>query len=298
MNKNPIIKGYYADPDIRYFDGRYYIYPTTDGGMWKGTVFHCFVSENLADWKDCGVVFDVARDSKWADDFAWAPTAACKNGRYYLYYCANQQIGVAVANQPEGPFQNLSVEEPLLSLSKLENGVKLSQMIDPYFYSDPSGKNYLLFGNGENPAIAELEDDMATLLPGSMRQIAFIGQADFTEAVMVFYKDGLYHFTWSCGDTRSENYHVNYGVAESVFGPVKVVGTILEQKPEKGILAPGHHSIVEDPGTGEYWIAYHRFSTSLPEHVGGEQRGYFRELCLDRLEFDNQGLIVPVCCTP
>ena len=36
---NPIISGYYADPDIRYFEGRYYIYPTTDGNKWHGASF-------------------------------------------------------------------------------------------------------------------------------------------------------------------------------------------------------------------------------------------------------------------
>ena len=77
---NPIISGYYADPDIRYFEGRYYIYPTTDGNKWHGASFKCFSSDNLKDWTDHGEIFYITWNSKWAKDFAWAPTVGYKNG--------------------------------------------------------------------------------------------------------------------------------------------------------------------------------------------------------------------------
>ena len=156
---NPIIQGYYADPDIRYFEGRYYIYPTTDGNKWHGTSFKCFSSENLKDWTDHGVIFDITCNSKWAKDFAWAPTVECKNGKYYLYYCAEKSIGLAVSNHPYGPFENLSVEEPFLSMEKLEKGIVIDQVIDPSIFVDHDGRNYLYFGNSETPAVVELEDD-------------------------------------------------------------------------------------------------------------------------------------------
>ena len=82
---NPIISGYYADPDIRYFEGRYYIYPTTDGNKWHGASFKCFSSDNLKDWTDHGEIFNITWNSKWAKDFAWAPTVGYKNGKYYLH---------------------------------------------------------------------------------------------------------------------------------------------------------------------------------------------------------------------
>ena len=55
---NPIISGYYADPDIRYFEGRYYIYPTTDGNKWHGASFKCFLQIILKDWTDHGEIFE------------------------------------------------------------------------------------------------------------------------------------------------------------------------------------------------------------------------------------------------
>jgi beta-xylosidase len=39
----------------------------------------------------------------------WAPDAACRDGRYYLYFPAKDasgrfRIGVAIGERPEGPF--------------------------------------------------------------------------------------------------------------------------------------------------------------------------------------------------
>lgn len=254
----------------------------------------CFSSDNLTDWEAHGVVFDITWDSKWATDFAWAPTVGFKNGSYYLYYCANQQIGAAKADNPRGPFTNLSKDAPLLCMENLTPGVKLDQVIDPYIYIDRDGRNYLYFGNGTAPAIVELEDDMVTMKPGTMQNIVFEGEADFREAVMCIDADGKYHFTWSCDDTRSENYHVNYGISDSPAGPIKVLGTILEKVPEKHILGTGHHSMVYDPKRDRYVLAYHRFAYPEPEGVDGWERGYHRVTCVDEIVLGRDGLFQKV----
>lgn len=292
--KNPVLNGFYADPDIRVFEGRYYLYPTTDGNHWKGTSFRCFSSADLKEWTDHGVVFDITWDSSWATDFAWAPSAACKNGKYYLYYCANQKIGAAVSDTPWGPFENLSKDKPLLSMENLEPGVHLDQVIDPYIYTAENGHNYLYFGNGISPAVVELEEDMVTLIPQTMKNIVFERDADFREAFMGFYEQGRYHFTWSCDDTRSEDYHVKYGVSDNPTGPVHVCGTILEKEPEKNILGTGHHSMIKDPLSGKYYIAYHRFAYPDPPGVDGWERGYHRVTCIEEMDLDENGLFQKV----
>src|SRR5690606_1062288 len=76
LNDNPIITGYYADPEIiySYKDKKYYLYPTSDGFLeWSGHYFKTFSSENLLDWKDEGVILDLAKDVPWAREKAWAP---------------------------------------------------------------------------------------------------------------------------------------------------------------------------------------------------------------------------------
>ncbi|MCD7797313.1 MAG: hypothetical protein LUG95_06890 [Clostridiales bacterium] len=48
---NATLPGQYADPDIDYFDGKYWISPTTDGySGWSGTKFHLWSSTDMIDW--------------------------------------------------------------------------------------------------------------------------------------------------------------------------------------------------------------------------------------------------------
>lgn len=292
LGNNPIIKGLYADPDIAKFGYTFYIYPTTDGfKSWSGTKFHVFSSKNLAEWKDEGVILDVAtEDVTWAVGSAWAPAIAQKNGKYYFYFCAKRPdskscIGVAVADSPIGPFK--AEEEPLITPEVLvREGVVMSQTIDPSVFIEEDGTAYLLFGNGK-AAIVKLNEDMVSFESGTMKNLE--GLYDFREAVTVLKRNNIYHFTWSCDDTGSENYHINYGVSESLYGPVSFKYTLLEKAAEKDILGTGHHSILQIPGGDEYYIAYHRFGTPLDLYTEG--KGYNRETCIDKLEFDSDGFM-------
>lgn len=83
--RNPIIKGHYADPDIACFDGKYYIYPTTDGGIcWEGPNFQVFSSSDLVEWKNEGVALHMA-DVAWCGGIhGWAPAIGYRNGKYYF----------------------------------------------------------------------------------------------------------------------------------------------------------------------------------------------------------------------
>lgn len=288
---NPIIPGLYADPDILISNGKYYIYPTTDGNHWESTQFHVFESSDLVHWQDGGIILDVAISVPWATGYAWAPAVIERHGKIYFYYCANQRIGAAVSDSPLGPFINLSCAAPLIDYADIKGRVELMQIIDPYLFHD-NGKYYILFGNGRSPAIAELNDDMHSIKWETLKQIIFDRNADFREAICVFKRNGLYYFSWSCDDTRSENYHVNYGTAPNLFTPIQVQGTILRKNTSKGILATGHHTILNDHGN--YYIIYHRFTTDTSVNASGEERGYNREICIDKLNFDECGRICEV----
>ena len=309
--RNPIIPGEFADPDIHLFGERYYIYPTTDGHKWwGGWQFHCFSSDDLSAWRDEGVILDVKNDSvdgtanengipgvPWSVGSAWAPTIGERGGKYYYYFCAKRPdgvscIGVAVAESPTGPFRAES--EPLLTpeICEREAGIRGGQTIDPSVFED-GGKFYLLFGNGYG-AIVELADDMTSIVPGTMHR--YRGTHDLRESIIAVKRGGRYHFTWSCDDTGSENYHINYGVSDSLYGDIEFVGTLLEKRPEECILGTGHHSILYISETDEYRICYHRFATPIGKYQEGF--GYHRETCLDRLAFnDETGLFLKVTPT-
>lgn len=293
---NPVLPGFYADPDVMYSKqtGKYYIYPTSDGfDGWGGYYFKTFSSDDLRVWKDEGVILDLKKDVSWANRNAWAPCIIEKRGKdkkytYYYYFTAAQKIGVAASSSPTGPFVDSG--KPLVSTRPA--GVKGGQEIDPDVFEDPqSGKSYLYWGNGYL-AVAELNKDMVSL-KGDPR-VMQIDQT-FREGIYVFYRKGTYYFLWSEDDTRSPNYRVRYGTSQSPLGPIHIPenNLILEKDAVRGIYGTGHNSVLQLPGKDEWRIVYHRFNR--PNGIKmGDAAGFNREVCIDTLEFDEDGSIKPV----
>ena len=75
----------------------------------------------------------------------------------------------------------------------------------------------------------------------------------------------------------------------SPTGPFTRIGKILQQDP-KVATGAGHHSVIKLPGKEVYYIVYHRRPL-------GETDGNHRVTCIDRMEFDDHGLIKPVKIT-
>ncbi|MFE2484035.1 family 43 glycosylhydrolase [Streptomyces mirabilis] len=285
-NRSPVLPGLNADPDVHYLDGQYWIYPTTDGyAGWSGTSFKAYSSKDLVHWKDHGVILDLGPDVSWADKNAWAPAIAERDGKYYFYFCAEQQIGVAVADSPAGPFKD-ALGRPLVA-----KGQFTGQMIDPAVFTDDDGQSYLYWGNGHG-YVVPLNTDMVSFDGSQVRDIT---QPDFREGSFVVKRRGTYYFMWSEDDTRSENYHVAYATGPSPLGPWTKRGTILSKRPEYGIKGTGHHSVVNVPGTDDWYIVYHRFALNGPGKAGGD--GTHRETTIDRMEFAADGTIEPVVPT-
>ncbi|MBD0351454.1 MAG: family 43 glycosylhydrolase [Flavisolibacter sp.] len=293
---NPVLEGYYADPDILYSEktGKFYIYPTSDGFTnWSGTYFKTFSSSDLVNWKDEGVILDLQKDVSWAKRNAWAPCIIEKkiNGqyKYFYYFTAAQQIGVAVADEPTGPFVDSG--KPLID--KHPEGITRGQVIDPDVFTDPkTGKTYLYWGNGFM-AGAELNDDMISIKQGTVTILK--PDATFREGTHVLYRNGIYYFMWSENDTRSEDYRVRYGTASQPLGEITIPenNMVIAKDKEAGIYATGHNSTIQIPGKDEWYIVYHRFN--YPKGITmGSAAGYNREVCIDKLEFNNDGSIKQV----
>ena len=282
---NPVLPGLNADPQIALFDGVYYIYPTTDGfANWTATTFSVFSSTNLVDWTARGVILDLPHDLTWATGHAWAPAITRVGGTYYFYFCADQQIGVATASSPTGPFKD-ALGHPLIAATAYG-----TQSIDPYLFSDDDGTNYLYFGSGTNGArVVKLGTDMKSLV-GTPANITPSGASGVVEGSVMFKRNGTYYLQWSEGDTRNATYQVAYAKAQAPTGPFARLGVILSQNSALGILGPGGNTVLAIPGRDEYYIVYHRFK--IP---GGD--GTHRETCIDRMSFNSDGTIVPVAPT-
>lgn len=296
---NPVIPAFHADPEVLFSKqtGRFYIYPTTDGyAGWGGYKFNVFSSPDLVHFTDEGTMLDLTTDVAWATGNAWAPAIEEKwvDGawKYYFYFSGQnptygrKTIGVAVADNPVGPF----VAKPQPLFTSTSGG----QMIDVDVFTDPvSGKSYLYYGNGQMHWRL-LSDDMLsvgdehTITPagGSLSDYAF------REATYVFYRNGVYYFLWSVDDTGSANYHVAYGTSTSPEGPITVAKQpiVLIQNPDLAIYGPAHCSVVNVPGTDNWYIVYHRINRNYLNN----SPGVHREVCVDKLSFNADGTIAQV----
>ncbi|MFT4071082.1 MAG: family 43 glycosylhydrolase [Dysgonamonadaceae bacterium] len=290
---NPVLVGYYADPEVMYSNKtkQYYIYPTSDGfDNWGGYYFKTFSSTNLKDWKDEGVILDLKKDVSWADRNAWAPCIIEKkiNGKYkyYFYFSAAQKIGVAVSDNPTGPFTDSG--KPVINFKPA--GVKQGQEIDPDVFEDPrTKKTYLYWGNGY-AAVAELNKDMLSVKQQTIKLLHV--DNTFREGLYVFFRQGKYYFLWSEDDTRSPNYRVRYGYSDSPTGKLTIPqnNIVIQRDNKKEIYGTGHNSVLQIPGKDEWYIVYHRFDR--PEGIHrGDAAGYNREVCMDKLEFNADGTI-------
>ncbi|MBR5536121.1 MAG: family 43 glycosylhydrolase [Clostridia bacterium] len=287
--------GLFGDPNIVIVDGKYYIYPTTDGtDGWRSTYFKTFSSEDLVHWKDEGVILDL-KDVAWSTGVhGWAPTMTERNGKYYFYYSSgstltgSKDLGVAVSDSPTGPF--VDIGEPLV-----KGGSMSGQMIDSQVFIDDDGTPYLFWGNGRL-YVAQLNEDMISFAS----DIKDITPSNFTEGIFVIKRHGKYYYTWSEGNTEQANYKVRYGVADSPMERPSGNTIILTQDKttDKRIQCTAHHSIINIPDTDDWYICYHRFNIPTTVEVGsGRYAGSHREVAIDKMEFDENGNIIPVTAT-
>jgi beta-xylosidase len=250
-----------------------------------------FSSADLTGWRKHPRVLDVANVS-WARRALWAPSVVEKDGWYYLFFGANDiqndrqvgGIGVARARRPDGPFVD-HIGAPLIGA--FHNG---AQPIDQFVFQDRDGSYYIVYGGWRHCNIAKLNDDFTAVVPmpdGTMfREITPDG---YVEGAFMLLKDGKYYFMWSEGGWTGPNYAVAYAVGTSPFGPFERVGRILQQDPTIATGA-GHHSVLQSPRSGTWYIVYHR------RPLGETDRNH-RVVSIDELRFDDQGLIVPVAIT-
>lgn len=289
---NPVFEGWYADPEAIIIGNEYWIFPTYSDKYNKQVFFDAFSSKDLRAWTKHEHILDTAA-VKWARRAMWAPAIVEKTGKYYLFFGANDiqsdqekgGIGVAVSDKPAGPYKD-HLGKPLID--KFHNG---AQPIDQFVFKDKDGSYYMFYGGWRHCNVAKLNDSFTGFVPfpdgSTFKEVT---PESYVEGPFMFIHNGKYYFMWSEGGWTGPDYSVAYAIADSPFGPFKRIGKILQQDPAVATGA-GHHSVIHDKKSDQFYIVYHRRPL-------GETDGNHRVTCIDKMYFDENGLIKPVKITP
>ncbi|MGN8646228.1 family 43 glycosylhydrolase [Gracilibacillus sp. HCP3S3_G5_1] len=288
MNRQgPIIQGEWADPFILKDGEDYYLYPTKDSDGWVYDKFHVFHSKDLVHWDGPYLALDLLNVS-WANSRAWAPGVNKYNGKYYMYFSAEAQIGIAVSDSPVGPFKDL-LGYPLIKKNEYN-----CQSIDADLFVDDDNQPYLLWGQGKC-WIVPLEEDMVSFKsePKLLSDQIYKSRGkDPEEFDIGVYNEGPhlqrwgddYLLTWSNYDTRDPRYQICYATSKNIYGPYKAPTDNRVTQPSQYALGTGHASMTEYKG--EWFLVYHRLID--PE------KGLLRETCISKIDFVNDRPVVNV----
>ena len=188
-------------------------------------------------------------------------------------------IGVAVADQPWGPFTDVG---------KLFNSreINVRNSIDPFFIED-GGRKYLFWGSHMGIYGIQLSGDGLSLKEGAKpRKIAgYGGEGTYIHKRGKFYYLFLSH--GSCCSGVSSTYNVRIGRSLSLFGPyvdrqgkplLESTGTLLLQG-NSFVAGPGHNAEIITDDEGEDWMLYHGYLSANPE--------LHRILFLDRIVWED-----------
>ena len=291
LSGNPIFPGWYADPEAAIFNKQYWIYPTYSAPYNEQVFMDAFSSTDLVNWTKHERIIDTV-SVKWAWRAMWAPAIVEKDGKYFLFFAANDiqnedqpgGIGVAVADKPGGPFKDL-LGKPLL-----HSIVNRAQPIDQFVFKDKDGQYYMIYGGWGRCNITKLKSDFSGFLPfddgSTFKEITPKG---YVEGPFMFIMDNKYYFMWSEGGWTGPDYKVAYAIGSSPFGPFERIGTVLQQD-TLFATGSGHHSILRSPLENNWYIVYHRRPL-------GETDPNHRVVCIDKMEFDEKGYIKPVKIT-
>lgn len=327
--KNPLnVK--FGDPYIMdNEDGTYYLYGT-GGGAKDG--FSVYSSTNLADWKYENQVYFGNKEDSWCISAFWAPECYKIKGKYYLFYSANWRvnptnegenflIGVAVSDQPTGPFIDIK-NEPIF-----DPGYPI---IDANVYQEDNGNYYLYYSRAcyKHPVDSEIAEwakkeglydeieeswvygvqlspdfksvigDPVLLLSPPLKMTDKNAEWEsrsitsknvnrrWTEGSYTFKRNDIYYIMYSANHYAGENYAVGYATSNSPLGPfVKSENNpILEKNSDKGgqVTGTGHNSVLFLKNSNKMYCVYHGRT---------KKTGQKRVVFIDEMKIDEHGTL-------
>lgn len=337
-NTNETVETYSNPIDVQFGDpyilddgnGTYYMYGT-GGGAVDG--FSAYSSTDLVNWKPEGQVYTGNTESSWTEKWFWAPEVYKRNGKYYIFFSAqwkenptheeeNFMIGVAVADNPTGPFTELH-DRPIFNPGY--------PIIDANVLFDKSGKTYLYYSRAcyKHPVESEvaswakeqelyneieeswvygveIEPDFSGVIgepqlllrpPVSMddQQAEWESRSvtskeinrRWTEGSFIFERNGTYYIMYSANYYAGKNYAVGYATGDSPLGQFTKAANnpVLQKNVDQGgdVTGTGHNMVLFNADSSKMYTVYHGRTT---------QSGQERVVFIDEMHIDKSGQLV------
>ncbi len=269
-----------ADPTVFNDKGKYYLYGT---GSNQG--FPVLESEDLETWKPAiksagGLA--LTKGEAFGSSGFWAPQIISYKGAYYMAYTANEQIAIAKASDPAGPFR----QDHPIALSGT------GKQIDPFLFFDKGGKVYLYhvkLQQGNRIFVTEMKPDLSDVITGTEKECIAGTEAwentansdwPVTEGPTVLKHKNIYYLIYSANDFRNKDYAVGYATATSPLGPWKKyeANPIISRQTIKH-NGTGHGDVFTDKkGTMYYVMHIHRSEEQVSPRITGMLRLAFKQV--------------------
>lgn len=277
---NPILPldTFVADAEAHVMpDGRLYLYGSWDiagSNTYCSTVHHVFSTDNMIDFTDHGVVFEGTGDNPTL----YAPDAAYKDGKYYMYICrpggGEQSI---VSDTPYGPFTD---PKPV----NCADGTG----IDPSVMVDDDGQAYYFWGqftlNG-----AKLNPDMRSIDESTVvRNVLTEEEHGFHEGSSIRKINGIYYLVF-CDISRGKATCLSYATSDKPLGPYTKRGVLIDNIYCDPSTWNNHGSI--EVFKGQLYLFYHRSSRNgnTPRRVCAEKLTVNPDGTINEVEMTSQG---------
>jgi beta-xylosidase len=277
--KNPLIPGYFADPSILAYEGKFYIYSTVD--PWGMEFLSCWESNDLKNWTYTKLNWptkEACTSPTSTGSMVWAPSVIKKGNLFYMYVSVGSEVWCGIARHPLGPWENMLEDKPLISFDKS----KYYHVIDAEVFVDDDEKTYLYWGSGwdwknGHCFAAELNEDMRSFKTEKIE----VTPANYFEGPFMVKHNSKYYLTYSDGKTIDDSYKVRYAVGNSPLGPFLEADNspILKTDSSRNVFGPGHHTIFTL--RNKHYILYHRHSLPFINSTA------MRQICIDELKFED-----------
>ncbi len=281
-----------ADPFILLYEGTYYAYGTGSPDGIEVITSNDLINWNRVDNGRNGLALH--KNDSYGEKWFWAPEVYFVNGKFYMYYSAEEHMCVATSDSPLGPFVQ-DIKQPMLPGEKT---------IDNTLFIDEDGTPYLFFdrfNDGLNIWVAELEDDLKTIKKETLHPCIHVSQEweevwpRVNEGAFVIKQNGTYYMTYSANSYESQYYGIGCATATDIMGEwTKYSHNPLLQIPGN-LYGVGHSSMFKD-NDGNWRIVFHAHQSENEIHLRNMfiSKVYFKKIGGENILQIDPNFITPV----